>query len=130
MLLFFVGMTIGIISATMASKNEIENLNEQMKQTHNLVQDLHEELDHRSYGTDDPSLLIREPVASCSEMETNELIRVDNLKANDKETENSELRSKIEAELEAELERLEHNLKASNLERISTVVDVRRSFNF
>ncbi|XP_022852159.1 uncharacterized protein LOC111373815 [Olea europaea var. sylvestris] len=128
MLLFFVGMTIGIISATMASKNEIENLNEQMKQTHNLVQDLHEELDHRSYGTDDPSLLIREPVASCSEMETNELIRVDNLKANDKETENSELRSKIEAELEAELERLEHNLKASNLERISTVVDLDPDF--
>lgn len=128
MLLFFVGMTIGIISATTASKNEVEKLNERLKQTHNLVQDLHEELENGSHGTDDPSLLIREPVVSCSEMEMNEMIRDDNLKANDKDTENSELRSKIEAELKAELERLEHNLKASNLERISVVADLDPDF--
>ncbi|CAI9785294.1 unnamed protein product [Fraxinus pennsylvanica] len=128
MLLFFVGMTIGIISATTASKNEVEKLNEQLKQTHNLVQDLHDELENRSHRIDDPSLLIREPVASCSEMEMNEMIQDDNLKANDKDTENSELRSKIEAELEAELERLEHNLKASNLERISIVADLDPDF--
>ncbi|KAL2519271.1 hypothetical protein Adt_15518 [Abeliophyllum distichum] len=142
MLLFLVGMTIGIMSVTMASKSEVEKLNEQLKQTQNLVQDLQEELDmkemltvkelanegYHPHRTDDPSLLICEPASSCSEMEMNELIRYDSLRVYDTNTENSELRSKIESELEAELERLEHNMKASNLERISTVVDLDPDF--
>ncbi|GFY98418.1 hypothetical protein Acr_12g0009590 [Actinidia rufa] len=46
----------------------------------------------------------------------------------DDKVENGELMSKIEAELEAELERLELNMKASTLERISDFVELDPDF--
>ncbi|KAI3467245.1 hypothetical protein Pfo_023908 [Paulownia fortunei] len=137
-LLFITGMTVGILSATTAWKNELDKLNKQLKQMQTLVQDLHEELDMKEMlmvkeltdegyvipGENDTPLLIQEPIASPFDVKVNKLTKLDSLKANDKNTENLELLSKIEAELQAELEMLEHNLRASALERISSVVEL------
>jgi hypothetical protein len=45
MLLLFLGFTFGIIFTSVANKREVDNLNDLLNQTTNLVQDLHEELD-------------------------------------------------------------------------------------
>lgn len=43
MLLFFIGITIGIMYTIIAHKREVDKLNELLKQTQKLVEDLHEE---------------------------------------------------------------------------------------
>ncbi|CAA0825551.1 Unknown protein [Striga hermonthica] len=136
MLLFVTGMIIGILSATIAWKTEVDKLNKQLKQMQNLVEDLHEELDMKdtllvkditdegyylSAVNHDTPLSTKEPIASPCGAEVNKPEKNDGLKANDRYTENLELMSKIESELEAELEMLENNMKASSLERISVV---------
>ncbi|KAA8532898.1 hypothetical protein F0562_032985 [Nyssa sinensis] len=118
MLLFFIGIT-----------------------TENLAQDLHEELemkgmltvkelaneDNQSQKTIDCSFN-REPIASSSKQEPDESTKYDSKEPDDHKAENPELMSKIEAELEAELERLELNMKASSLERISDFVELDPDF--
>ncbi|KAL3823985.1 hypothetical protein ACJIZ3_020014 [Penstemon smallii] len=128
MLLFIIGMTIGILSSTTASKSEVDNLNKQLKQTQNLVQDLHDELDMKEMLTvkdltneNDTPPSIKEPIASPSD-------DVKMTKFDDKTTENPEVMSQIEAELQAELEMLERNMKPSALERISNVVELDPDF--
>lgn len=127
MLVFITGMAVGIMSSNAAWKDEVDKLSKQLKQMHNLVEDLHEELDMKEMVmvkelTDTP-LSIKEPIASPSDVKA--FSKSDTIKADDREAENRELLSKIEVELQAELEMLEHNLKASALERISGVVEVR-----
>lgn len=127
MLVFITGMAVGIMSSNAAWKDEVDKLSKQLKQMHNLVEDLHEELDMKEMVmvkelTDTP-LSIKEPIASPSDVKA--FSKSDTIKVDDREAENRELLSKIEVELQAELEMLEHNLKASALERISGVVEVR-----
>lgn len=121
-LLFYIGLTMGIISSFLANKQEMEKLNKLLKQTENLVQDLHEELEMKdsltvkelaiedyksqdvhkdSYSDDAGHALSLEQ--NCDEEYSNQ-------KAED------ESLSKIEAELEAELERLESTMNSSRLE--------------
>ncbi|CBI27291.3 unnamed protein product, partial [Vitis vinifera] len=108
MFLFFLGITIGVMATLVASKREVDKLNEQLKQTENLVEDLHEELEMKDF------LTVKD---------------LTNEEPDNQNTENSELISKIEAELEAELERLEQNMKASSsLERLSDFVGLDPDF--
>jgi Skp family chaperone for outer membrane proteins len=109
MMLLFLGFTFGIIFTSVANKREVDNLNDLLNQTTNLVQDLHEELDMKD-------LYIVKEVGNEEE--------TDHHKAED-----SEAICKIEAELEAELERLELNMKTSSLERISDYVEVIMAMN-
>ncbi|KAK6153469.1 hypothetical protein DH2020_013108 [Rehmannia glutinosa] len=121
-LLFYLGITMGIISSFLANKQEMEKLNKLLKQTENLVQDLQEELEMKD------SLTVKE-----LEMEDYESQDVHNdchfddpvhaLAVENNRNEEScdqkaeeESISIIEAELEAELERLESNMKSSRLE--------------
>lgn len=134
-LLFFIGITIGIISAVTANKKEIDNRNDMLKRSENLVRDLQEELemkamltvkeiageDHQSQVTTDCSSRNPEAVASSSRQES---AKHERKEPDDQEVDSNELMSKIEAELEAELERLELNMKASTLQRISDFVEV------
>lgn len=125
MLLFITGMTIGILSATSSGKSEVDKLNIQLKQMQSLVQDLHEELDMKEMVVvkemddeeGDAPLSTEEPCSSPSLV-----------KASDKKAENLELLSRIEAELQAELEMLEHNMKVSDQDRISSFVEARNAF--
>lgn len=138
MLPFIMGMSIGILSAKTASKREVDDMKLQLKQTHNLVQDLHDELNMKEMITvkeivnegyyqpprknDTPSS-IREPIASPNK-EAKESTKFDNFKASDDNAENLKIRSKIEEELQAELEMLDHNINATALENISNIVEL------
>lgn len=135
MLLFIIGITIGIISTIISNKKEMDDINEMLKQSENLVRDLQEELEmkamltvkeiaggyHQSQVTTDCSSSNPEPIASSSKQKS---AKHERKEPDDQEVESHELMSKIEAELEAELERLELNMKASNLESISDFVEV------
>ncbi|KAI8021288.1 hypothetical protein LOK49_LG03G00601 [Camellia lanceoleosa] len=140
MLLFFIGITIGIMSAVVANKREMDNLNELLKQTENLVQDLHEEIEMKDMLTvkelasEDIQFQFQEtidcsgnqePISSSSK---EEFTTHESKEPDDRKVENHELMSEIEAELEAELERLELNMKASTSERISDFVELDPDF--
>ncbi|KAM7471464.1 hypothetical protein LguiA_009647 [Lonicera macranthoides] len=90
-LLFSLGISIGMISSFLASKPEVNKLNELLKQAANLVQDLQEELEMKD------SLTVKELV--LEDFETQDMY-------NDSYN-----------KLEAELERLELNTNSSSLER-------------
>ncbi|XP_068656083.1 uncharacterized protein [Aristolochia californica] len=106
MIPFCAGIVLGIISTIVTHKREVDNLNELLKQSQNLVQDLQEELDMKD------SLTVKDLTNEYLELQ--EMIDPSvSTKADEKE----DFRSKIEAELEAELERLELNMNAACLER-------------
>lgn len=107
MLLFFLGITTGMMSTIVAHKREAEKLNDQLKQTNQLVQDLHEEIEMKD--------LLTIKVLGNRDLEK---------KPDYGKTEDYVAISKIEAELEAELERLQSNMKPSSLETISNYVEV------
>lgn len=139
MLLFCLGISIGVISTILASKREVDELNDLLKQTQNLVQDLHEELEMRDSVTmkelaneacifqdincpnikeSMDSFPCQSPTGSSTGQVEDESTLLDDKKANgQEESEKLELMSKIEAELEAELERLELNINTSSPER-------------
>ncbi|CAL5399305.1 unnamed protein product [Camellia sinensis] len=140
MLLFFIGITIGMMSAVVANNREVDNLNELLKQTENLVRDLHEEIEMKDMLTvkelasEDIQFQFqetidcsrnREPISSSSK---EEFTTHKSKEPDDRKVENHELMSEIEAELEAELERLELNMKASTSERISDFVELDPDF--
>ncbi|XP_058193623.1 uncharacterized protein LOC131310559 [Rhododendron vialii] len=139
MLLFIIGITIGIISTIISNKKEMDDLSEMLKQSENLVRDLQEELEmkamltvkeiageyHQSQVTTDCSSSNPEPIASSSKQKS---AKHERKELDDQEVESHELMSKIEAELEAELERLELNMKASTLESISDFVELNPDF--
>ncbi|RVX02585.1 hypothetical protein VitviT2T_000038 [Vitis vinifera] len=143
MFLFFLGITIGVMATLVASKREVDKLNEQLKQTENLVEDLHEELEMKDFltvkdltnegfesmKTNDCSFNSGIPTSVSLEQEFNRSTKFNAKEPDNQNTENSELISKIEAELEAELERLEQNMKASSsLERLSDFVGLDPDF--
>lgn len=139
MLLFCLGISIGVMSTILASKREVDELNDLLKQTQNLVQDLHEELEMRDSVTmkelANEACIFREincpnikesmdtfpcqaPTGSSTGQVEDESTLLDDKKAHvQEESEKLELMSKIEAELEAELERLELNINTSSPER-------------
>lgn len=139
MLLFIIGITIGIISTIISNKKEMDDLNEMLKRSENLVRDLQEELEmkamltvkeiagdyHQFQVTTDCSSSNPEPIASSSKQKS---AKHERKEPDDQEVESHELMSKIEAELEAELERLELNMKASTLESISDFVELDPDF--
>ncbi|PSS13491.1 DNA double-strand break repair Rad50 ATPase [Actinidia chinensis var. chinensis] len=138
MFLFFIGITIGIMSAVISNKREVDNLNELLKKSDDLVRDLHEELEmkdmltlkelagdyNQSQETIDCTSCNWETIASSSKQQSEECTKHNEKELDDEKVENHEMMSKIEAELEAELERLELNMKASTMERISDFVEL------
>lgn len=128
--IFCLGVSVGIISSILANKAEVAKLHDLLKNTENLVQDLHEELEMKD------SVIVKELVKeddtssnanenSANKLKPNEtLVHTDSeilIKYGDEATgalkaaETVESMSTIEAELEAELERLELNMKESTL---------------
>ncbi|KAK4763732.1 hypothetical protein SAY87_013170 [Trapa incisa] len=108
--LFFLGLTIGMMTSIVTSSNQVDSLNEKLKQAKNLVKDLQEELEMKDMLTvkeieETPK---EESSSSCCDQE----------EARPEDTEKSEAMSKIEAELEAELERLELNMKTTASDNI------------
>lgn len=142
MLLFFLGITIGIISTVIANKREVDKLNEMLKQTENLVQDLHEELemkdsltvkeltneDNEFQNRNEHSFLNKNSNDFLTQRELDGSGRYDKkVLPNQKAEENFESMREIEAELEAELERLELNMKASSLNANSEFGEVKHA---
>lgn len=132
MVLFCLGVSIGVISSLIANRREVDKLKEVLKQTENLVQDLQEEIEMKD------SLTVKELINENTESQdtcqnsfqyrtSNPLFPVQNVdnstnnngieSYNENAEESSESMSKIEAELEAELERLGLNMNTSGLER-------------
>ncbi|KAG8388757.1 hypothetical protein BUALT_Bualt02G0158500 [Buddleja alternifolia] len=127
-LLFYHGLTMGIIASFMANKREMEKLNKMLKQTENLVQDLQDELEMKdsltvkelaieNYELRDVhnDCYINDAVHALSlEQKLDDPSRYCNEEYSDQKAGEESL-SKIEAELEAELERLESNMNSSRL---------------
>ncbi|XP_009779140.1 protein POLAR-like 1 [Nicotiana sylvestris] len=124
--LFYMGIITGMMSAITANRGEIEKVNEKLKWSKNLVQELQEE-PVKEIATDgyekpnlySPSMSAVEPMSSSSEVQVNEPKTSEN--TNHQVAENHESMSEIEAELEAELERLEMSMK---VERLSDFVEL------
>ena len=119
MVLFCLGISIGIISSVMTSKKEVDKLKELLKQNENLVQDLQEELELKdsltvkelanendeSHDTSDNSISKRASDGFPFQQNIDSVTRHDGgVSYFPKADESSESMSKIEAELEAELE--------------------------
>ncbi|KAK4350349.1 hypothetical protein RND71_029662 [Anisodus tanguticus] len=128
-LLFCLGISVGIISSFWKNRKEMDKLNELLRQSENFVQDLHEELEMKD------ALTVKElATEDCESQDTpndssnNGALqapspkgKLDKSPTNDDEDYKSQKReeesmSKIEAELEAELERLELGMNSSKLE--------------
>ncbi|KAL0384859.1 UNVERIFIED_CONTAM: hypothetical protein Sradi_2880200 [Sesamum radiatum] len=141
-LLFYFGLTMGIISSFLANKREMEQMNKLLKKSENLVQDLQDELEMKD------SLTVKELAVEdyesqdvhndrCSDDTVHALSLVQKLddasrhsseEHCDQKTDEESL-SKIEAELEAELERLASNMNSSRLERkISNTAELDPNF--
>ncbi|KAK2991570.1 hypothetical protein RJ640_013830 [Escallonia rubra] len=126
---FCLGISVGILSSFLTNKRAVHKVNELLKQTKNLVQDLQEELEMKD------SLTVKE--LAIEDHETQDKINgsysVEAADAffvgqNSDETTydcgeshhpkaEEEYFTNIEAELEAELERLEVNMNSSSLDR-------------
>lgn len=134
MLPFVIGINIGMISALLLKRKEVDELNKLLKQSEDLVQDLQEELEMNdsfsvkelAYGTyesqnlkhwnskpEDSTVLAQNHNMTPHSASPDEQ---DHLHLN-KAGGNSESLRKIEAELEAELERLEQNINDCSLEQ-------------
>ncbi|KAM3318836.1 hypothetical protein P3S67_006036 [Capsicum chacoense] len=128
MCLFCLGIFVGIISSFWKNRKEMDKLNDLLRQSEYLVQDLQEELEMKD------SLTVKElATEDCESQDTlNDSSNNGALQAShngalqassstnyddcqSQKTE-EESRSKIEAELEAELERLELSINSSTLE--------------
>ncbi|GMH17005.1 hypothetical protein Nepgr_018846 [Nepenthes gracilis] len=135
--LFCLGISIGVVSNILANKMEMEKLKELLKQTENLVQDLQEELEMKdsltlkelvnendsSLDAHDSSIKNRRTIAHSTQSNSNEAVKYSGGESEAQKTdEKLESMYKIEAELEAELERLELNMKESSLHGLLDVV--------
>lgn len=129
MIIFSLGVYMGIISSAAGKKREVDKLKELLKQTENLVQDLQEELEMKDslivkelaneiYGSQDTHrasfLDAASSPFSCEQREGDISKEVHNPRTG----ESMDSMSKIEAELEAELERLGLNVGLSNAQVI------------
>ncbi|KAJ4788194.1 hypothetical protein LUZ62_039440 [Rhynchospora pubera] len=102
--IFCIGVCIGVLSAIIRNRNEVEKLNDKLRSTENLVQDLQEELEMKDALT------------------VQELLPHENASRSVQEEDGHSM-SKIEAELEAELEMLELNITASSIKGKISVLD-------
>ncbi|XP_055809908.1 uncharacterized protein LOC129880084 isoform X2 [Solanum dulcamara] len=119
--LLYMGIVSGMMSAVIANRREIEKVNEKLKWTKNLVQELEEELNVKEIANDDYENL---NLYRSSMLNVDEPTRQTSESIKHVAEEKHESMSEIEAELEAELERLEMNLKVSTFERISDFVEL------
>ncbi|KAK4427700.1 hypothetical protein Salat_1539000 [Sesamum alatum] len=141
-LLFYFGLTMGIMSSFLANKREMEQLNKLLKQSENLVQDLQDELEMKDSLTvkelaveDYESQDVRNDRCSNDAVHALSLVqklddasRYSNEQHCDRKADEESL-SKIEAELEAELERLASNMNSSRLEKkISNTAELDPNF--
>ncbi|KAM0951382.1 putative protein POLAR [Dioscorea sansibarensis] len=124
MLLFFLGISIGVMSTSGSNRKEVEKLTDLLKQTESLVQDLQEELDMNN------SLTVKELQDKASEsVELNEDFgnvdksissfrsRLSCMQTPEEKNANcAHMLSNIEAELVAELEKLELNMNVTRLD--------------
>ncbi|KAK3008678.1 hypothetical protein RJ639_014970 [Escallonia herrerae] len=134
--LFCLGISVGILSSFLTNKREVHKVNELLKQTKNLVQDLQEELEMKD------SLTVKELAIEDHETQDKingsygvEAARAFSVGQNSDETmygcgeshhpkAEEESFTNIEAELEAELERLEVNMNSSSLDcKMSDLVE-------
>ncbi|KAJ6810779.1 uncharacterized protein M6B38_104620 [Iris pallida] len=139
-LLFCLGVGIGVITIILLNKAELEKLNKLLKHTENVVQDLQEELEMKdslsvkdlTCGTNQNlqhfdakesiNLWGNQKPASHSTADEKERGHLDFNKAGDN---SDEPLSKIEAELEVELQRLEENINFSDRgQRISDLSEL------
>ncbi|KAF5459650.1 hypothetical protein F2P56_019580 [Juglans regia] len=142
-ILFVLGIYLGIISSIITNKREVDNLKELLKQTQNFVQDLQDELemkdsivvkelDNKNYKSQNPSDNSYDMALTTvsTEPHTESSTKYADKKIYDWTVEeSSEPMSKIEAELEAELEMLELNINASSLDRrLSDLVELDPDF--
>ncbi|KAI4329692.1 hypothetical protein MLD38_028047 [Melastoma candidum] len=133
-ILFSLGVYVGIISSAARKRTDVDKLKELLKQKENLVQDLQEELEMKelvtvkelvndmsgSWDTHQTSFPDVDPTSSSNERHgtnvTEELHKPGTGKDMD-------AMSKIEAELEAELERLGLNVGLNNVQLNNMMVD-------
>ncbi|KAJ9174167.1 hypothetical protein P3X46_017225 [Hevea brasiliensis] len=127
MLFLFLGITMGMMSNIGDNSREIDKLCELLKQTENLIHELHEELETKDQLTWKELANANEgsksnehsscstPTASSKNQEPDKYTKFDSRELQNEKMKNSEAMSKIEAELEAELERLELNMKRSSM---------------
>lgn len=134
-LLFGIGVSIGILSSFLTNKHKVDKLNELLKQSENLVQDLQEELEMKD------SLTVKELVVEDYESQDtqNDSFNSGPLHAfspeekrdnchkeyYDQKKTDAESFSKIEAELAAELEMLELNMSSRKLSNMVEVCYLR-----
>ncbi|KAL3751516.1 hypothetical protein ACJRO7_012362 [Eucalyptus globulus] len=137
MLLFSLGLTIGVMTSVVANKREVDLLDEKLRQAQNLVQDLHEELEMKDLLTveeinaDGPRIpgTGAHPFVSGTMTASSPVDEMDNSsegqmrEPNDGAAEKSDAMREIEAELEAELERLELNVKLTSVKNASDFVE-------
>nr|DAD31460.1 TPA_asm: hypothetical protein HUJ06_010311 [Nelumbo nucifera] len=131
-LLFCIGIAVGVMTTLVANKREVDKLKDLLKQTENLVQDLQEELEmkdsltvkeltnegYESQEINDICFLNQAPAPFPSEHKWDASTKCYSKEPHDqKANKSSESMSKIEAELEAELERLEVNMNSSSSQR-------------
>ncbi|KAK6925107.1 hypothetical protein RJ641_009433 [Dillenia turbinata] len=136
MISFCFGVSVGVISAMLTAKKEVEKVKELLKQTENLVQDLQDELemkdsltvkelaseDCESQHTHEHNYLKSESFENSTEKDfIDELCSCHGKETNIKKSEDGLIHmSQIEAELEAELERLELNMKVPSFNKRSS----------
>ncbi|XP_050225067.1 uncharacterized protein LOC126674630 [Mercurialis annua] len=141
--LFCLGISVGIASSLLASRREVGELQDLLKQTENLVQDLQDELEmkdsltvkeladenYESLDTCENSLLAKALNPLLSYHSVNILANNDDRESkSEKAEEDSGDMSKIEAELEAELERLGLNMNNGMERRLSNLVELDPDF--
>lgn len=138
--LFGIGVSIGILSSFLANKHKVDKLNELLKQSENLVQDLQEELEMKD------SLTVKELAVEDFESQDtqNDTFNTGSLRTfspeekhnhcpkeyYDQKKTDAESFSKIEAELAAELEMLELNMSSHKLSNTVEVCYLDASFPF
>ncbi|KAG9153225.1 hypothetical protein Leryth_021245 [Lithospermum erythrorhizon] len=135
-LLFCLGISAGMLSSFVANQQEVDKLNQQLRLTKNLVEDLQDELEMKDSLTvnelaveDDESQdthhdSLDNGHSLSPEAKLDDSMEHDHVRCHDEEAEVKSL-GKIEAELEAELERLELNMNSCNLEgKLSNLVEL------
>lgn len=130
------------MSSLLSNKREVDKLNNLLKQTEDLVQDLQEELelkdsltvkelvhdDYESQDTHEDTYSKEALLVFSSEHNFDESTKKDQKEDHDQKTQEESMR-KIEAELEAELARLEINMNSSTLDgQFSNLVEVSMPF--
>ncbi|CAL9088595.1 unnamed protein product [Musa textilis] len=125
--IFSIGVSLGIISTMLSNRKEIENLNNMLKVSENLIQDLQEELEmkdavtvkelaNEACGHQKPVDSIAESIKSAIDQLPESYFPVEEKDEYDQlNFSKEESRSKIEAELQIELEKLELSMNRPSL---------------